>query len=100
MNCDTGEAETPAHPRAIQWRRDLDYAVARYEKQHDRELDVEEKIAAMTPAEKDAMIKQAMLAEQPVNYNSFDAKPNMRSPIMQALKSGRPISRAEAKRRR
>ena len=109
MNPDTGEAETPVHLKATSWRRNLDHLLRRADAAADREWEIEDRIASMTPAERDAMLKQAMLDEQAAsggpfngmgNNGSYDAKPNMRSPMMQALKSGRPISRGELGRGR
>jgi hypothetical protein len=104
VNPDTGEAETPVHGRALSWRRDLDYKIDQYERKMDRERDVDEKIAAMTPAEKDDMIKAALLQQSggPFaglrNNQTLDAQPNSRSPLMRRLTSGQPISRGDLRK--
>jgi hypothetical protein len=54
MNGDTGEAETPAHPTAIMWRRDLDYKVNRYEAREDARKEAEERALRQTHAERAA----------------------------------------------
>jgi hypothetical protein len=43
MNPDSGAAETPAHPVAMSWRRDLDYRLSQYERAEDRRLAEEER---------------------------------------------------------
>jgi hypothetical protein len=101
VNPDTGEAETPVHQKALYWRRNLDNLLRNADRQQDREWEAEEKIAAMTPEQKDDMLKKTLLAERGEPGNGFasmrsnevyEAKPNMRSPIMQALASGRPLA--------
>jgi hypothetical protein len=91
VNPDTGEAETPAHPRAGTWRRDLDNRIAGYERQLDREYEIEEKIAVMTPAEKDALLKVYLQGDKGV------AQPTKPRSLRSRLESGTPISRAEAR---
>ena len=112
MNPDTGEAETPAHPRAGTWRRDLDYKIEQYERRMDRERDVEDRIALMSPAEKDAALKAVYLAGQgerrpePVggwgikqdSDGSLETQPNMSSPMMRRLASGEPFGRPSWRR--
>ena len=54
MNPDSGEAETPAHPTALCWRRVLDYKIARYEQAEDRRKEDEERALRQTHAEREA----------------------------------------------
>ena len=56
MNPDSGAAETPAHPCALSWRRDLDYKLSQYERAEDRRLAEEERALKLT--------QQQRLAEQ------------------------------------
>jgi hypothetical protein len=115
VNPDTGEAETPAHPRAGTWRRDLDYKIEQYERRMDRERDVEDRIALMSPAEKDAALKAVYLAGQGERGELFagvergwgvkqdrdgslETQPNMRSPMMRRLASGEPFGRPSWRR--
>jgi hypothetical protein len=105
MNPDTGEAETPVHGRALSWRRNLDHKIDQYERTLDRELDVEERIALMSPAEKDAALKALYMADPPRtpatmrDGDRLDFGPN-RSFLMRRLTSGQPISRSEARNAR
>jgi hypothetical protein len=91
VNPDTGEAETPAHPRAGAWRRDLDNRIAGYERQLDREYEIDNRIAVMTPAEKDALLKVYLQGDKGV------AQPTKLRSLRSRLESGDPISRAEAR---
>lgn len=102
MNPDTGVAETPVHELATRWRRDLDYKIDRYERSMDREREIEEEIAAMTPEQKDAALKAVYLVERQgkqATRGVLDAQPSHDSrSLMGRLVSGLPISRAEARR--
>jgi hypothetical protein len=52
MNPDSGAAETPAHPVAMSWRRDLDYKIERWEAREERRLAEEERALKQTHAER------------------------------------------------
>jgi hypothetical protein len=109
MNPDTGVAETPAHPRALSWRQDLDWKLNQALQKIDREWAVEDRIAAMTPAQMAAALKTVALQEdgsavrQAIGMSErnggFNARPSRNpSSLMGRLIAGEPISRAEAKR--
>jgi hypothetical protein len=108
MNPDTGIAETPAHPRALSWRQDLDWKLDQALQRIDREWAVEDRIAAMTPAEMAAALKAVALQEdgsavrQAIGLperGGFNARPSRNpSSLMGRMIAGEPISRGEAKR--
>jgi hypothetical protein len=102
VNPDTGEAETPAHPRAGTWRRDLDWKVGQALLREDREFDIDEEIAAMTPAEMTAALKAVFMAERDrtaSRQGTWGARPsNEPRSLMGRLTSGLPISAAQARR--
>jgi hypothetical protein len=99
VNPDTGEAETPAHYKALSWRRDLDSKIEHALRAKDRELDIEDKIADMTPEEKDNLLKVYLSQDKGIaRQGTFTARPsNEPQSLMGKFLGGEPISRAQAR---